>query len=169
MLENVLTPRTKGWVMTMAELRHSVDAVYTFTLAMDEQTGGHGGIGETLAGKPTGYHAHIKRTPIAELPDTDQGLEQWCSDAYVYMDGKLGEYKRTGERFSDASAKRVVQHQRRTFPVLLVLGWNALAAAACVTIDGAGFVLAVVVAAFLLPMVAFALSQDTAKKAKKNV
>lgn len=153
------------------------------------QAGGRGGINEALAGnKPVAYHAHIKRTPIAELPKTDEELQQWCRDEYVYIDGKLGEHKRTNGTFSKASvwiypmskqskykekcsrkpcgpqAHRKIEHRRKMFPLILVVAWNLVAIGAAIFIDGAAWVILSVLLLILVPMILVVVKQDTSKK-----
>ena len=94
-LENVLLPRTKGFVATMQGISQEVTAVYDFTIGYP-----HGvvSIWQVLKGTSPDLHLHVKRYDIKSLPANDDvaGLSKWLMDRFVEKDRRLAELKRQG-------------------------------------------------------------------------
>ncbi|KHN70736.1 1-acyl-sn-glycerol-3-phosphate acyltransferase epsilon [Toxocara canis] len=94
--ENVLTPRTSGFVLSMRHLRESVDAVYDITLAYDQskEVGREKcapNMFEFVCGvnsKRT-LHIHIRRFPVNELPEDVDALKEWLMQRYLIKNGML--------------------------------------------------------------------------------
>ncbi len=92
-LEHLLIPRTKGFVATLEGLRGHVDAVYDVTIGY-------------LAGVPTLWqwtqgaapevHVHVRRFPVASLPEDAEALAAWVMDRYVEKDRLLDAFYREG-------------------------------------------------------------------------
>ncbi|PJF19842.1 hypothetical protein PSACC_00351 [Paramicrosporidium saccamoebae] len=98
-LENVLLPRCKGFVSTIAALRGShVKYVYDITVAYHHRVRGFLGtpsLGEVLSGGLDDYqfHAHVERIPISQLPLDEPNLNKWLYDLYVEKDRLLAKIK----------------------------------------------------------------------------
>ncbi|KAH6921436.1 hypothetical protein HPB50_000153 [Hyalomma asiaticum] len=83
-----LMPRTRGFVITVEQMRGNLDAVYCVTIIYGGTKMPHGGrraapnICDLFTGKCGSVHMHIKRTPIDKLPDDDNGLKKLLTAYY---------------------------------------------------------------------------------------
>ena len=98
-LNNVLTPRTKGFVETIKGLRKSqIKYVYDLTIAVRHPVKGYGAVppvAQVLLVGNHGYecHVHTEKFCIDELPLTDQELEKWAQDRFQLKDRFLEDLK----------------------------------------------------------------------------
>jgi len=94
LLRHVLLPRTKGVVATLEGLGDHVQAVYNITI------GYHGAV-PTLAqyflGQATNISVHVSRTPVAELPSTNEERTNWLFEQYQLKDNLLEEHRTSGQ------------------------------------------------------------------------
>ncbi|KAF9675537.1 hypothetical protein SADUNF_Sadunf09G0042500 [Salix dunnii] len=89
---NVLIPRTKGFVSAVQYMRSFVSAVYDVTVAVPN---GHPipSVKGFLKKQPSVVHFHIKRYAMNELPESDEGIAQWCKDRFVVKDAMLDKFR----------------------------------------------------------------------------
>jgi len=99
-LDNVLIPRTKGFIATLHSFRDTkVKYVYDLTLVYGHEKRGYGvypSIPRIFMGRiDTGYrfHIHIKRIPISSIPDDDEEITKWCINLYKEKNDFLEEMK----------------------------------------------------------------------------
>lgn len=95
-LQNVLLPRTKGFVFLKEHLPTSISCVYDVTVAYE---GGPAYLGHALVGgrfRCEGIHVHVRRVPFDELPSDPKELEKWLLDAFVAKDRLLQHHKEHG-------------------------------------------------------------------------
>ncbi|RUP51307.1 acyltransferase-domain-containing protein [Jimgerdemannia flammicorona] len=102
-MKNLLVPRTKGFVACVQKLRNShVHYVYDLTIAYNHRLEGLRGFGippdmlRVHAGRLSpeyDFHIHVRRYPIAELPEEDEALAEWVHDRYVEKDRILERLK----------------------------------------------------------------------------
>uniref|UniRef100_A0A6N2LD04 1-acylglycerol-3-phosphate O-acyltransferase n=1 Tax=Salix viminalis TaxID=40686 RepID=A0A6N2LD04_SALVM len=92
---NVLIPRTKGFVSAVQYMRSFVPAVYDVTVAVPK---GHPipSVKGFLRKQPSVVHFHIKRYAMNELPQSDEGIAQWCKDRFVAKDAMLDKFRANG-------------------------------------------------------------------------
>ncbi|KDP22082.1 hypothetical protein JCGZ_25913 [Jatropha curcas] len=116
---NVLIPRTKGFVAAVQYVRWFVPAIYDMTLAVPR---GHRtpSFLEILKGRPTVVQIHLKRYPVNELPESEEGIAQWCKDRFVAKDSLLDEFQAKG-RFESNEIKNIVGRSIKTLVVLVSL------------------------------------------------
>ncbi|KAJ6895753.1 1-acyl-sn-glycerol-3-phosphate acyltransferase PLS1-like [Populus alba x Populus x berolinensis] len=90
--KNVLIPRTKGFVSAVQYMRPFVSAVYDVTVAVPK---GHPipSVKRFLKRQPSVVHFHIKRYATKGLPESDEGVAQWCKDRFVVKDALLEEFR----------------------------------------------------------------------------
>eukprot|EP00250_Pteridium_aquilinum_P010497 c19430_g1_i1 orf=281-1426(+) len=119
--KNVLIPRTKGFVSAVANLREFVPAVYDITVAVPRESPSPT-MKRLLSGQPSVVHLHARRCLTSDLPQTEEGLSQWCKDTFVLKDKLLDKYKQDNT-FGEELYKPI---PRPTRPLLVVLGWSAL-------------------------------------------
>ncbi|KAK9729281.1 hypothetical protein K7432_000431 [Basidiobolus ranarum] len=104
---NILVPRTKGFIATVQALRDShVKYVYDLTLAYWHQVRGFcaapGMVGvhtQCLDGYK--FHVHIRRFLIADLPQDDEKLNEWVREIYKDKDSYLEQLKNSWEVSED--------------------------------------------------------------------
>jgi len=99
-LDNVLIPRTKGFIATIHSFRDTkVKYVYDFTLVYGHEKRGYGvfpSIPRIFMGRvDNGYrfHVHIKRIPISSIPEEDEEITKWCIQLYKEKNDFLEEMK----------------------------------------------------------------------------
>ncbi|XP_042467958.1 1-acyl-sn-glycerol-3-phosphate acyltransferase PLS1-like [Zingiber officinale] len=92
---NVLIPRTKGFVSAISIMRPFVPAVYDVTVAIPLDQSPPTML-RLLKRQSCVVHVHIKRYAATDLPETDDGLAQWCRDIFVAKDALLDKYKEDG-------------------------------------------------------------------------
>lgn len=118
---NVLIPRTKGFVAAVSNLRSFVPAIYDVTVAVPKDEPSPTML-RLLKRQPSVLHVHIKRHCMTDLPDTDDGVAQWCKDTFVSKDGLLDKHQ-SDNTFGEHLHQPI---QRPLKPLLVVLGWSSL-------------------------------------------
>ncbi|KAI5083992.1 hypothetical protein GOP47_0000161 [Adiantum capillus-veneris] len=118
---NVLIPRTKGFVAAVSNLREFVPAVYDVTVAVPKESPPPT-MKRALSGQSSVVHLHIRRVPTSALPETEDGLSQWCKDAFILKDDLLDKHKEDNT-FGEELYKPI---SRPVKPLLVVLGWSLL-------------------------------------------
>jgi len=91
--EHVLQPRTKGFVASVQGLRGHVDAVYDITIGYEV---GVPTLWQFIKGLSKVAHLHVHRTPIAQMPPTDEELTRWLHERYQAKDRLLAHFYRDG-------------------------------------------------------------------------
>ncbi|GLJ38685.1 hypothetical protein SUGI_0788560 [Cryptomeria japonica] len=120
---NVLIPRTKGFVSAVSNLRSFVPAIYDVTVAVPVDEASPTML-RLFKRQPSVLHVHIKRHPMSELPNTDDGVAQWCKDAFVAKDNLLDRHK-SENSFGEQLYQPV---GRSVKPLLVTLAWSSLLA-----------------------------------------
>lgn len=93
-LEHVLLPRTKGFVFSVLGLRQHLDVVYDLTLGYETEPPPT--LLDCFAGTVRKVDIHVRRWPIAELPEGDDALAAWATARYEEKDALLAHYKQHG-------------------------------------------------------------------------
>lgn len=88
---NVLLPRTKGFVSAVTQMRSYVPAIYDCTVAVPSNQKPPTLL-RLLRGQPAIVKLQIKRHSMQELPETPDGIAQWCKDLFVTKDAFLETY-----------------------------------------------------------------------------
>eukprot|EP01012_Entosiphon_sulcatum_P041859 TRINITY_DN55762_c0_g1_i1.p1 TRINITY_DN55762_c0_g1~~TRINITY_DN55762_c0_g1_i1.p1 ORF type:complete len:395 (-),score=63.52 TRINITY_DN55762_c0_g1_i1:55-1212(-) len=114
-LENLLLPRTKGFIHAMTGLRGKIDKVYDVTFAF---VGKEPTVLSLMRGEPSKVDIMVRIYDAAALPQTDEGLHQWCKDLWVEKDKLLSHHAQhagfPGKSFSV---------QRSTVPAVIFTSW----------------------------------------------
>lgn len=92
-LQNVLLPRTKGFVATVEGLAGHLEAVYDLTIGYEE---GVPTLWQWIRGLVGRVHVRARRYPVAELPDGEEALTAWLVDRFAEKDRALDRLYRTG-------------------------------------------------------------------------
>lgn len=118
---NVLIPRTKGFVSAVTNLRDFVPAVYDMTVAIPK-----GGPSPTMlrlfSGQPSTVHVHIRRCSTSDLPETEEGLSQWCKTTFISKDDLLEAHK-AEDSFGEELYKPI---KRPIKPLVTIIAWSIL-------------------------------------------
>jgi len=92
-LRHLLVPRTKGFVATVEGLRVHLDAVYDVTIGY---VGGVPTLWQYTKGFAHEAHLHVRRFPIASLPEPAEELAEWLVVRFAEKDALLDHYYRYG-------------------------------------------------------------------------
>nr|GMD44668.1 1-acyl-sn-glycerol-3-phosphate acyltransferase 2 [Ipomoea batatas] len=118
---NVLIPRTKGFVMTVSQMRTFVPAIYDSTVAIPKSSPVPTML-RMFKGQSSVVHVHIKRHLMSDLPENDEAIAQWCKDIFVAKDKLLDEHIA-----KDTFGEEQVQDLGRPVKSLVVvLSWSCL-------------------------------------------
>jgi len=95
-LENVLLPRTKGFISTVQGLRKHSDAIYDFTIAyLNKDTGdfvhtkGPGLMSICARNPRSSVHIYVRRYPMSSVPQSEEELNAWCIQVWKEKDDLL--------------------------------------------------------------------------------
>ncbi|KAI5383404.1 1-acyl-sn-glycerol-3-phosphate acyltransferase 2 [Lathyrus oleraceus] len=119
--KNVLVPRTKGFVTAVMHTRTFVPVIYdcTFTVSKTEPSPT---MLRIFQGIPCTVKVQAKRHKMEELPETADGIAQWCKDLFVAKDALLEQYNTT-DIFSEFELQKIRRHKRS---IMVVLIWSCL-------------------------------------------
>ncbi len=95
--QEVLLPRTKGYVATVQGLRSVVSAVYDVTIAYDT---GIPSLWQYACGWAPHAHLHVQRYLLDDLPDSDAGRADWLMERFREKDLRLQQFM-AGGRLDD--------------------------------------------------------------------
>uniref|UniRef100_A0A2N9IVP4 1-acylglycerol-3-phosphate O-acyltransferase n=1 Tax=Fagus sylvatica TaxID=28930 RepID=A0A2N9IVP4_FAGSY len=79
---NVLIPHTKGFVSAVSHIRSFVPAIYDCTVAVAKHQPPPTLL-RMFRGKSSVVKVQLRRHSMRELPETDDGIAQWCKDVFV--------------------------------------------------------------------------------------
>ncbi|KAL4204593.1 hypothetical protein AMTRI_Chr01g110670 [Amborella trichopoda] len=118
---NVLIPRTKGFVSAVSNMRTFVPAIYDVTVAVPKDQPSPTML-RLLKGQSSVLHVHMKRHPMNELPQTDEGVAQWCKDTFVAKDALLDKHQ-AENTFGEQLLQPIGRPKK---PLLVVICWSAI-------------------------------------------
>ncbi|XP_058073593.1 1-acyl-sn-glycerol-3-phosphate acyltransferase PLS1 [Magnolia sinica] len=118
---NVLIPRTKGFVSAVSNMRSFVPAIYDVTVAIPKDQPSPTML-RIFKGQPSVVHVHMKRHLMKELPQTDDGVAQWCRDIFVAKDALLD--KHLAEGTFDEKEFQSIDRPKKS--LLVVTSWSCL-------------------------------------------
>ncbi|CAM9576845.1 unnamed protein product [Ectocarpus fasciculatus] len=100
----VLHPKVRGFSECMQALRPGLDAVHDVTIAYHNyKDGGPPSENTMLAGCfPPEVHMHVTRFGVEDLPTDDEGLQQWCREAFTEKEERLREFHQGPRSFDQA-------------------------------------------------------------------
>ncbi|GLT78777.1 hypothetical protein SLA2020_503030 [Shorea laevis] len=116
---NVLIPRTKGFVSAVCHMHSFVPAIYDCTVAIPKNQPPPT-MRRIFGGQPSTVNLEIRRHLMKELPETADGIAQWCKDVFVTKDTLLEKYfaKNT---FSDLEHQDIGRPKKSLF---VVISWS---------------------------------------------
>lgn len=87
--QHTLIPRTKGFIATMLGLRSHLDAVYDVTIGYP---GDVPSLWQAFSSEMRRVDVHVRRFPVKELPEDEQGLGAWVFKRFQEKDALLAEF-----------------------------------------------------------------------------
>lgn len=124
---NVLIPRTKGFVSAVTHLRSFVPAIYDATVAVANSQPAPTFL-RIFRGQSSVIKVLLERHSMQELPETADGIAQWCKDAFVTKDAVLEKYF-SKDIFSDKKLQDIGRPKKSLFVMIF---WSSLLAYATV-------------------------------------
>ncbi|VVB00589.1 unnamed protein product [Arabis nemorensis] len=118
---NVLIPRTKGFVFAVTQIRSFVPAIYDCTLSVHKNQPTPTLL-RMFSGQSSEVNLQMRRHKMSELPETDDGIAQWCQDLFITKDAQLEKYF-TKDVFSDLDVHKI---NRPIKPLIVVIIWFCL-------------------------------------------
>ncbi|KAK9069220.1 hypothetical protein SSX86_013337 [Deinandra increscens subsp. villosa] len=118
---NVLIPRTKGFVTSVSEMRSFAPAIIDMTVAIPKDSTPPTML-RLFKGQSSVIHVRVKRYSMKDLPETEEGIAQWCKDIFVAKDDLLDEHK-LADSFPDSE---LVDIGRPLKSLVVVVSWACL-------------------------------------------
>eukprot|EP00475_Leptophrys_vorax_P044283 TRINITY_DN8816_c0_g1_i1.p1 TRINITY_DN8816_c0_g1~~TRINITY_DN8816_c0_g1_i1.p1 ORF type:complete len:391 (-),score=45.84 TRINITY_DN8816_c0_g1_i1:122-1294(-) len=122
---NTLVPRTKGFVMSVQELRGHAPAVYDFTVnypkGMPRPT-----FSNILKRKHSQIDVHLRRVPMEDIPNDSEEAAKWCRDVFVKKDDILDVYI----KFNGFDEKERLPTTKSPLTIVHTCIWTSLVLAA---------------------------------------
>ncbi|XP_007015031.2 PREDICTED: 1-acyl-sn-glycerol-3-phosphate acyltransferase 3 [Theobroma cacao] len=118
---NVLIPRTKGFVSAVYHMRSFVPVIYDCTVAIPKNQPPPTML-RMFRGQPSVVNLQIRRHLMQELPETIDGIAQWCKDIFVTKDAMLEKYFTT-DAFSDLEYQDIGRPKKS---LIVVISWSCL-------------------------------------------
>ncbi|XP_062083206.1 1-acyl-sn-glycerol-3-phosphate acyltransferase 3-like [Humulus lupulus] len=118
---NVLIPRTKGFVSAVSHMRSFVPAIYDCTVAIPTNQSPPTLL-RMFGGKTSVVKVQIRRHSMHELPETEDGMAQWCRDVFVTKDVLLENYSTRG-KFTDLEHQKIDRPKKS---LIVVTCWSCL-------------------------------------------
>eukprot|EP00899_Mesostigma_viride_P012418 jgi/Mesvir1/21177/Mv13909-RA.1 len=120
---NLLVPKTKGFVLSAQQLRKWMASVMDVTLAFPD---GVPTFGSLLTRRGYEVHALIRRHDISKLPPDDEGVARWLRDLYVEKD-KLLDHHKVKKDFAGIAKER--PFSSGSMPTMAMLAWTMVMSA----------------------------------------
>lgn len=127
-LKRHLLPRTKGFFLSVRQLKGNVPAVYDFNFGFNRQEGAAPTLMNILQGKKNICEVYIRRFNLADVPEEEELCNQWLHKLYQEKDRILDSYIRTGS-FSEESgfpSWSVTRPARRCWSLVNTIGWTTI-------------------------------------------
>ncbi|XP_076915551.1 1-acyl-sn-glycerol-3-phosphate acyltransferase 2-like [Bidens hawaiensis] len=118
---NVLIPRTKGFVTSVSEMRSFAPAIIDMTVAIPKDSTPPTML-RLFKGQSSAIDVRVKRHLMKDLPETDEGVAQWCKDIFVAKDDLLDKHKELNA-FPDSE---LVDIGRPVKSLVVVVSWACL-------------------------------------------
>uniref|UniRef100_A0A1J3DFG0 1-acylglycerol-3-phosphate O-acyltransferase n=1 Tax=Noccaea caerulescens TaxID=107243 RepID=A0A1J3DFG0_NOCCA len=93
-LNNVLLPRTKGFVSCLQELSCSLDAVYDVTIGYKTRCPSF--LDNVYGVEPSEVHIHIRRINLTQMPNQENEINAWLMNTFKIKDQLLSDFYSRG-------------------------------------------------------------------------
>ncbi|KAJ4886899.1 putative 1-acyl-sn-glycerol-3-phosphate acyltransferase 5 [Raphanus sativus] len=102
-LNNVLLPRTKGFVSCLQELSCSLDAVYDVTIGYKTRCPSF--LDNVYGIEPSEVHIHIRRINQSQIPNQEQEINDWLMNTFQLKDQLLDDFYSSGHFPNEGTEK----------------------------------------------------------------
>ncbi|KAG8078151.1 hypothetical protein GUJ93_ZPchr0007g4627 [Zizania palustris] len=89
-LENVLLPKTKGFICCLQELKSSLDAVYDVTIAYKHRLPDF--LDNVYGTDPSEVHIHIRTVELCDIPTSEDEVTDWMIERFRQKDQLLSDF-----------------------------------------------------------------------------
>eukprot|EP00245_Coleochaete_scutata_P001988 TRINITY_DN12521_c0_g1_i1.p1 TRINITY_DN12521_c0_g1~~TRINITY_DN12521_c0_g1_i1.p1 ORF type:complete len:394 (+),score=50.34 TRINITY_DN12521_c0_g1_i1:98-1279(+) len=90
LLNNVLLPRTRGFISCFMPLRYTFDAVYDLTIGYNYRDPTF--LDSLFGVDPEEVHIHSRRFPVSQVPTGEKELERWLFEIFEQKDKLLSTF-----------------------------------------------------------------------------
>lgn len=93
--KHVMLPKHRGFTMTTDSLNGIVSMIHEITLSYEGWGGKAPGLWDILTtdrNKKHVMHVHLKRTPMSDVPETEEGKKQWLMECFARKEQLLEHY-----------------------------------------------------------------------------
>ncbi|KAJ2617368.1 hypothetical protein H4S08_000336 [Coemansia sp. RSA 1365] len=101
--KHTLLPRVSGSRVCLSHLRQRIEYIYDLTIGYEGLKSGDIPENEyglvSMYGKcvyPRQIHIHVKRYPVSEIPDDEEGFSQWMYNVFVEKDKRMSKFYKLG-------------------------------------------------------------------------
>lgn len=128
LLKHHLTPRTKGFLLSLPQLRGKVPAIYNIQLCFEPKAKVAPTVMNLLLGKPVLGHMYFERIPLEEVPEDEELASQWLRDLYVRKDKMMDSFLTAGDFFKTSGVRPVgsIRIPRRPYSLINMTVWGLL-------------------------------------------
>ncbi|CAF1932932.1 probable 1-acyl-sn-glycerol-3-phosphate acyltransferase 5 isoform X1 [Brassica napus] len=102
-LNNVLLPKTKGFVSCLEELGCSLDAVYDVTIGYKTRCPSF--LDNVYGTEPSEVHIHIRRISQNQIPNEEKEISAWLMNTFQIKDQLLSEFYSRGHFPNEGTEK----------------------------------------------------------------
>lgn len=127
-LKRHLIPRTRGFIQCIQSVKGQFPAIYDVTVGFNEREAAEPSLLNMLRGNKVLGELYVRRIPIDEIPEDDEGLSQYLHEMYRIKDKLLDSYINTGSftAENDLPSYEGRKMPCRPFSLLNMLGWTSL-------------------------------------------
>ncbi|CAB0019411.1 unnamed protein product [Nesidiocoris tenuis] len=124
-LKHHLTPRTKGFISSLPQLRGKVPAIYNIQMVFRPEDKVAPTVMNLLLGKPVVAHMHFERIPLEEVPEDEEKASQWLRDLYLRKDKLMDSFLTTGDYFKTSGVPPLepIRMSRRPYSLANMCFW----------------------------------------------
>ncbi|KAI4489507.1 hypothetical protein M0802_011042 [Mischocyttarus mexicanus] len=101
-----LTPRTKGFICSIPNMRGKSVAIYNIQIAFKESDTVKPTMTNLLLGKKVEAHMYMKRIPLSEVPEDDDAAADWLHKLYQEKDHMAESFHNTGDFFATSGVSK---------------------------------------------------------------
>ncbi|KAI4464209.1 1-acylglycerol-3-phosphate acyltransferase-related [Holotrichia oblita] len=124
-LKHHLLPRTRGFIASLPSMKGKVPAIYDIELAFHENDPHEPTITGLLLGKSVTAHMYMKRIPLEDVPETEEGQEEFLRQLFINKDKLRESFIKTGDFFATSGIERtdVIRVKRRVNSLFNIAIW----------------------------------------------
>lgn len=112
-LKRHLIPRTRGFIQCVQSLKGNFPVMYDVTVGFNTKEGVAPTLQNMLRGRKVMSEIYVRRIPLSEVPDDDEGASNYLHELYRQKDKLLDSYMRTG---SFTQENDLPKHDSRPMP-----------------------------------------------------